>query len=145
MFFGQLSKRAPCCFSGIKVGTQFLPLRNSDGSCNANHSISYYMQPNALWYGVTGEPSCRLANKWAHAYCIHHKQARASEMHSIALFSFTPFQIALPNRQKRKVEIRRSERLYFIDVYRIIINCSGVINYFRSAFKNSFVSLALSY
>ena len=31
---------------GQKVGTQSLSLRNSDGICNANHSVSYFVGPN---------------------------------------------------------------------------------------------------
>ncbi len=51
-----IKEGAPLLFGmhGQKVGTQSLSLRNSDGICNANHSVSYCVGPNGPWYTMTG-------------------------------------------------------------------------------------------
>lgn len=99
LFFGQISKRAPWCFfgmHGLKVGTQSLSLRNSDGICNANHSASYCVGPNGPWRTVTGEPKLQAGlqarrQKNGHAR-THARTGRGSfKMHSVAQFNFTPF------------------------------------------------------
>lgn len=48
MFSGLLSKRAPRCFFGMKVGTQSLSPRNPDGICNANLSVPSRVRPSGL-------------------------------------------------------------------------------------------------
>lgn len=54
---------------GLKVGTQSLSPRNSDGICNASPSVSYCVGPNGPRHTMTGEPklqaglqACRQIN-----------------------------------------------------------------------------------
>lgn len=54
MFSGLLSKRAPRCFFGMKVGTQSLSPRNPDGICNANLSVPSRVRPSGLWIDCDG-------------------------------------------------------------------------------------------
>lgn len=48
LFSRLLSKRAPRCFFGMKVGTQSLSPRNPDGICNANLSVPSRVRPSGL-------------------------------------------------------------------------------------------------
>lgn len=53
-----IKEGAPLLFGmhGQKVGTQSLPPRNSDGICNADHSVPYCVGPNGPWCTMTGKP-----------------------------------------------------------------------------------------
>lgn len=118
LFFGHISKWAPRCFFGmhrLEVGTQFLSPRNSDGICNANHSVSYCVGPNGPWHTMTGEPAntgaslqaCRQINGLTHAH-------RASGLqnafrHFGRLLSFFGG-IALPNLRHKTASGDKEER-----------------------------------
>lgn len=81
---------------GQKVGIQSLSLRNSDGICNANHSVSYCVGPNGPRYTMTGKPkgtgsyTGMQTNTLTRTYTHEHRGAYF-KMHSIVIFNFTPF------------------------------------------------------
>lgn len=95
-----IKEGAPLLFGmhGQKVGTQSLPPRNSDGICNADHSVPYCVGPNGPWCTMTGKPKARTGT-WAvqtnketdtHIHAHGGSEVARFEMHSIVLFNFAP-------------------------------------------------------